>query len=92
MYGSFVTRKRNPNDIDMVTFIDFRRYEQYEPFFDSLRQLHYLRKTDVDGYFVRVYPADHPNYRLFDLDRADWSFRFNTPKPKGNKGFLELTY
>lgn len=90
--GSFVTRKRDPNDIDVVTYIDFRLYEEYEPFFNSLRQLRYLRQTDIDGYFVRVYPVDHPNHRLFDLDRADWSFRFNTPKPKGNKGFLELTY
>ena len=90
--GSFVTRKRNPKDIDVVTFVDFGIYEQYEPFFDSLRQLRYLRETDVDGYFVRVYPVDHPNYRLYDLDRADWNFRFNTPKQKGNKGFLELTY
>lgn len=90
--GSFVTQKRDPNDIDVVTFVDFRLYEQYEPFFDSLRELPYLRKTDVDGYYVRVYPVDHPNYRLYNLDRADWNFRFNTPKPKGNKGFLELTY
>lgn len=90
--GSFVTQKRNPNDIDVVTFIDFGLYEQYESFFDSLRQLRHSGKKGIDGYFVRVYPIDHPNYRLYDLDRADWSFRFNTPKPKGNKGFLELTY
>ncbi|GAB3689163.1 hypothetical protein GCM10027592_05170 [Spirosoma flavus] len=90
--GSFVTRKLNPNDIDVVTFIDFQLYEQYELFFESLRQLRHLGQKDVDGYFVKVYPVNHLNYKLFDLDRADWSFRFNTPKPKGNKGFLELTY
>lgn len=37
--GSFVTGKRNPNDIDLVTFIDFALYEQNESFFDRLRQL-----------------------------------------------------
>ena len=89
--GSFATGKRDPNDIDLVTFVDFALYEQNESFFDGLRQLRYERKTDVDGYFVKVYPADHADYRLYSLDRADWYFRFLTPKPKGNKGFLMIT-
>ena len=90
--GSFVTGKQNPNDIDLVTFVDFALYEQYEPFFDGLRQLRYERKTSVDGYFVKTYPVSHPDYSLYDLDRADWYFRFLTPKPKGNKGFVTLTF
>ena len=85
--GSFVTGKLNPSDVDVVTLVDFAQYEQNEQFFDALRQLRYERKTDVDGYFVKVYPADHLDCRLYDLDRADWYFRFLTPKPKGNKGF-----
>lgn len=52
--GSFVTRKLNPNDIDLVCFIDYKIYEQKEKLFKELKIAY--KALNIDCYFVKTYP------------------------------------
>lgn len=90
--GSFISKKLNPRDIDLVTFVDDSLFHQHEKQFASLRELRYKGSRLIDGYFITVYPDNHPHNYIYHLDCADWLFRFSTPKPKGNKGFLEINF
>lgn len=95
--GSFVTRKLNPRDIDFVTFLDFDLYAKHEVNLEALRQLRFERGSLTDGFFVKVYPQNHPNRKFYELDRAEWLFDFGRSRtrhntPFRNKGLVELTF
>ncbi|MEK7256370.1 MAG: hypothetical protein AAB316_16570 [Bacteroidota bacterium] len=42
--GSFATRKPNPNDLDVVTFIDFKVYNSLKVSWDSLNREETIRE------------------------------------------------
>jgi len=94
--GSFVTLKKKPKDIDIVTFIDYRIYRQKEKEIESL-----LEKWDliaeIDGYIVpRSYPG-HPFFIQAQLTFEYWkelfsSTRRNKKGEKFQKGFLKITF
>lgn len=93
--GSFVTKKANPNDIDLVTFIDFNVAETFR---NELKDYKYPFSMDifgVDAYLVKVFPPGHRNYLLYQSDRIYWMDLFSkTARNRiGNrlkKGFLEI--
>ncbi|WP_128548671.1 DUF6932 family protein [Larkinella soli] len=95
--GSFVTKKLNPADIDLVTFVDYRWYERQESAFNELRAWRFDREKGIDGYFVKIYPEDHPLVNGYRYDKTEWAFTFSktAPKPghqRRNKGFIQLTF
>jgi len=57
--GSFVTLEKNPRDIDLVSFIDFKLVEKKEK---ELEIFNTLSKQDpmLDVYIVPIYPEGHP--------------------------------
>jgi len=95
--GSFVTKVKNPKDIDLVTFLDFESRLKFE---FELRELHeriYNLKIGVDAYLVTVFPEEHSKSFLYKSDYAYWLDRFT--KTRGNhsgrklsKGFLEIIH
>ena len=94
--GSFVSRKSDPNDIDVVTFVDASLYDRYEKQFDVLRGWRNRRSKSVDGFFVRYYPENH-RYRIrYEYDCTDWLNTFGTWKDRTqktrNKGFITLNF
>ncbi|WP_266362937.1 DUF6932 family protein [Tellurirhabdus rosea] len=90
--GSFVTRKLNPKDIDVVTFVPYNQYTQHEPIINELRQQRISRKKQIDGYFVKTFPENHRLHHLYVLDRADWLFQFSGTRDNRNKGFIVIRY
>lgn len=91
--GSFVTQKKNPNDIDLVTFVDYKIYTAKEEQFDELRQKRNSKNSVLDGYFVKTYPQDHLRYNWFEIDKLQWLYTFNrTKNTKLQKGFLQLNF
>lgn len=89
--GSFVTAKLNPQDLDMVTFIDYQIYRKFEidlePFWT-----HHLENQGLDAYLVAIYPDYHPEYAKSLSFSSDWKRRFhNNWYSQLKKGFLELT-
>lgn len=94
--GSFVSRKLNPNDIDVVTFVDATLYDQFEKQFDVLRGWRNRQPKTVDGFFVRQYPENH-RYRVrYDYDCIDWLNTFGTwidrTQKTRDKGFITINF
>lgn len=95
--GSFVTKKQEPHDIDLVTFIDFSIAEMFE---DTLSEFKYPRSEimfGVDAYLVKTYPPGHRLYKVYLSDRAYWINHFGKTKRnrvgnKSSKGFLEIKF
>lgn len=95
--GSFVTKKNNPNDIDVVTFIDFDIFEKYEKKLKSFVYPDSISKYNVDGYIVVTYPRTHSKHPLYMGDWAYWMDRFDKTRRNraGNrypKGFVEINF
>ncbi len=86
--GSFISKQPFPNDIDVVTFVPHYIYEERE---DALRAL-VKKYTGVDAYFVKDYPADHPNRFVTDFDMTEWLFLFSTDRRRRNKGFIQINF
>lgn len=91
--GSFVTRKINPNDIDLVTFVDFEIYNQNEKTIDEYRRSRYAKDRVLDGYFVKTYPESHKRFNFLETDKLQWFHTFNRVKnTKLSKGFLQINF
>ncbi|MBC7774250.1 MAG: hypothetical protein H7246_02330 [Phycisphaerae bacterium] len=92
--GSFATKKTFPNDIDVVTFLDYRNLPLME---EKLSHRLYNTKT-LDCYFVISYPEDHQSHNLYKMDYAEWNFLFSTTRrdmktgKTKNKGFIQLDF
>lgn len=90
--GSFTTSKLNPNDIDIVTFVDWKIYQQHEKYL-AKRQKEWYSQHKIDAYFVAVYPNDHKRFVWFESSRLEWLFLFTTTrKPKKEKGLIQLNF
>jgi hypothetical protein len=88
--GSFVTKKLYPNDIDLVTFLDFEVYESKEAVLNDLR---YQFRPAVDAYFAAVYPENHDLFVRFKTDTIQWRHDFSSDKKKKqHKGFIQLNF
>ena len=94
--GSFTTTVPRPNDIDIVTFVNFDLVDKLNEVLTSFKypvSLNY----GMDAYIVRVFPDNH---RLFALYRGDWHYWFDRfskteRNRRGNsysKGFIELKH
>lgn len=95
--GSFVSKKQEPNDIDLLTFVDYRELEHTPDKFEKFKYPLSLINFEIDGYLVVVYPEDHKNYHLYTGDRLYWMDLFDKTRRnrngiKNQKGFLELNF
>jgi hypothetical protein len=95
--GSFTSLKPNPNDLDVVTFIEFSQYETHEDALYLLRQM--FRNRKIDGYFVAVYPKEHREYSLFLNYDHDFWHKFTRDfkkeirlKKQFKKGFIKIQF
>ena len=97
--GSFVTTKRNPNDIDIVTFIPDSLFYQFEneliPFSKYGIKEHY--GMGLDGYLVVVYAKEHAKNVFTESDEKYWLNQFsysrrNRQGKKYAKGFIKLSF
>ena len=96
--GSFVTKKLNPKDIDIVTFIPFEVYEKLKPEIEAKFTMegasqHY----GIDAYTIKAYPEQHQLHQLTLSDTAYWrdlfsKTKFNRAKKHYPKGFIELNF
>jgi hypothetical protein len=95
--GSFVTKKRNPNDIDFVVFLDYQLFEQRQenlkPFYSDK-----LEEKGLDAYICELYPPNHKHYESLTLYyQEQWVRRFSYTKPDAfseqlPKGYLKLIF
>ena len=93
--GSFVGRsKDNPDDIDLVNFLDYNVFRSKE------KELNALRDTfpRIDSYKSPVYPDDHKYYSNFNSERIHWLHFFTRTRPnrhtkkRFHKGVIQLNF
>jgi hypothetical protein len=94
--GSFVTKKNNPGDIDVVTFIAYDSIQKLGSKLDNFKYPNSEIIYGVDGYIVEVYPETHEDRFRYISDKAYWMDRFSkTRRIRGNrlsKGFLDIKF
>ncbi|WP_338768928.1 hypothetical protein WAF17_08795 [Bernardetia sp. ABR2-2B] len=66
--GSFVTKKENPNDIDLVTFLDFESTKSIHHLLESFGKGSSKTIYEVDAYIVYTYSIDDKRYFLYQSD------------------------
>lgn len=92
--GSFVTKKENPKDIDIVTFLDFEVYEKREKS-KSLDKFWSFSLEDegIDSYLVKDYPNNHALYKDTLNAKSNWTELYSRIyKPEPSKGFLKIIF
>jgi len=87
--GSFVTQKNQPNDIDVVLFVDYQIFELIEA---RLYELKKSYKKENDAYFVCVYPDTHDLHRLTRSDRIYWLNQFSDDRMGRKKGIIQIYF
>lgn len=78
--GSFVTQKENPNDIDLVTFLDYEAYgKRGDKVLDRFWSFS-LESEGIDAYIVKGYPSTHPLHKETIEDKLTWTSLYSTSK------------
>jgi hypothetical protein len=95
--GSFVSKKSDPNDLDIVTFTNYQELDNDANKLDMFKYPASLVNFEIDAYLVMIYPQEHKNYSLYIGDRFYWMDLFNKTRRNRNglkmqKGFLELNF
>lgn len=94
--GSYVTKKENPGDFDLVTFLDVDISRDLGTKLNAFTYPDSELIYGVDAYIVEVYPEHHKERFRYLSDKAYWIDRFTkTRRIQGNrlaKGFLEIRY
>ncbi|MBK9018276.1 MAG: hypothetical protein IPM82_31860, partial [Saprospiraceae bacterium] len=94
----FVTKKLNPRDIDIVTFIPFEVYEKRRKEIEAKFIMGgAIKHYGVDAYAIRTYPGKHELHFVTVHDTAEWretfsKTKFNRTQKRYPKGFIELNF
>jgi hypothetical protein len=92
--GSFVSGKRDPGDIDVVTFVNHLA-------FDALSAPDKKKASDLmgglpsrllgcDGYPVVIVPVGHPARSRFEAAVGYWDRQWTRHRVSPEKGYLEV--
>lgn len=93
--GSFVTGKRDPNDIDLVTFIDANTFEALDQAdrekLTALAQGAYPRvEFSCDCYLVLISPEGHSDHITYLVNRGYWDHFWSRNRDKNQKGYIMI--
>ena len=81
-----MTNKILPNDIDLVIFVNTSVYQENYYLLKKIR----IKYSNIDAYFVEVFPKDHKKYQHGELDKIEFLHLFSKDRKRQNKGFIEL--
>ncbi len=91
--GSFVTKKENPKDIDIVTFLDFEVYQKRGDKVLNKFWTFSLEDEGIDAYLVRDYPKDHILNHKTEEQRTQWFDLYSKNRNRNKrKGFLKIKF
>lgn len=94
--GSFVSRKINPNDIDVVILLEYQIQEQFESLIRSkFTAIKTWKTTNVDAYILKLFPEDHQMFKSTTFDKYYWVDKFSNSKinkegKSFSKGFIQI--
>lgn len=105
--GSFVTTKQDPDDIDVLSFVDYDTLtrlprDKYDEVFALLGAREETKKKFGCHTFLELCcPPGHPHFRFFERERLYWLRWFGTTReatlangttlPGKPKGFVQIT-
>lgn len=95
--GSFVTKKVNPKDIDLVIILDHKVVQKhFETLMFKFINVKSLKKAGIDVYLVRMFPITHKDHSKYISDSLYWENWFskskkNRAQKRYPKGFIEIT-
>ena len=96
--GSYISTKSKPKDIDILTIVDYRDYEENKAILEqNFASLSGRQKYNVDAYIIVNYPQNHKKHFITQSDLAYWSnlfgkTRVNRAKKQYKKGFIQLNF
>jgi len=95
--GSFVTKKTNPKDIDVVSFVSHLSIKSLGTKLNDFRPPESWNVFGIDGYIIENHPPKSKLRTFTQLDMVYWRNQFGFSKPNRNgvksaKGFLEINY
>jgi hypothetical protein len=92
--GSYTTKKKDPNDIDIVKMVEFN--EDVNSKQSELRSFLTVggskEKYLVDGYFIPIYAKDDPRYVITEQGLNHWAQFFGHDRENRAKTLFELSY
>ena len=86
--GSFVSDKINPNDIDVVFFIEYAFFEKNNEKIEFLKKQ--FNELNIDCYFEKIYPKNHSYYIRYQTDLLYWHNLFTKSRKREPKGYLKI--
>jgi len=96
--GSYVTNKKKPKDIDLITVLDYRDYEKNKVILEKeFASIAGRKKYKVDAYVVANYPKSHKKHIFTKSDLLYWrnlfgKTRVNRAKKQYEKGIIQLNF
>ena len=95
--GSFVTKKANPKDIDVVTFLNQKQIEKLGLFINDYKMEGAYNLYGIDAYIIEVYEPKNKYHSYTIGDTAYWHTLFATTRKNRagkeyKKGFLDIIY
>lgn len=96
--GSFVTSKLNPNDIDIVTFLNANIYQEKIAKLTGFQGIKLKTEQKLDCYFVKEYPVEHKNYEIIThYGSVEWFHLFSKSRVQRNgkkysKGIIQINF
>lgn len=94
---SFISKKRIPQDIDVVSFIDHEIVDASSQIFKNLSGDTSLAIYGVDSNIVKLYPETHNHHIFTESDRLYWYHLFtntarNSRGKRYHKGFIKIVF
>ena len=99
--GSFVENKKHrPNDIDFVSFIDYKIHDNYSKLIESRFEKYGAKDfygKFLDAYFVPIYPDNHRRVFITKEEEFAWLHLFTKTRPNKegkrlSKGFVKIKF
>ena len=96
--GSFVTSKLNPNDIDIVAFLNADVYQDKTSQLTDFQGIKLKTEQKLDCYFVKEHPTEHKNYEIIThYDSVEWFHLFSKSRvqrdgKRHSKGIIQINY
>lgn len=95
--GSYVTKREIPDDMDILVLIDYLVWQEKEDVFRELKREYGNTQPPLDIYHLLVYPENHPNDHLMNINKSEWLHLFTRTRPNRRrkvfkKGFMIINY
>lgn len=93
--GSFVSAKRDPGDIDVVTFVTEAQVlslsiPERKELLEVVAGTSALLRFGCDGYLVVVVGESHPDRRLYEQAVGYWDRQWSSHRTAPEKGYLDV--